>query len=216
MALLRIRTFRISVSGNLCARLGFGGMPFLLPLLQQVGLGFSAELSGLLLVPMAFGIIFSKLLALRILRRMGYKYYLLVNTILVGLTLWSFQIINLGTSPYTIACMTFILGTFISAQFTGMNSLAFADVREDELSASTSITSTVQVLSQSLGVAVSAILLRIYSSHAIQLTPAIFHETFFTMGLITLASAFIFIKLKADDGSQMLTSRAEQPDKTVS
>ena len=81
--LFRMRTFRVSVFGNLCARLGFAGVPFLLPLLQQVGLGFSAQLSGLLLMPSAFGIIFAKLMAIKILRRVGYKKYLLINTFLV-------------------------------------------------------------------------------------------------------------------------------------
>lgn len=205
--LFRIRTFRISVFGNLFARLGFGGMPFLLPLLQQVGLGFSAQLSGLLLVPMAFGIIFSKLITLHILRRIGYKRFLLINTVAVSLVLWTFQIINIHTSLYTIASLTFILGIFIAAQFTGMNSLAFAEISNDDLSASTSITSTTQVLAQSLGVAVGAILLRYYSTYSKQpslLTPTTFHQTFFSMGVITFISALIFIWLRADDGKQML------------
>jgi EmrB/QacA subfamily drug resistance transporter len=206
--LLNRRSFRISVMGNVFARLGFGGMPFLLPLLQQVGLGYSAQLSGLLLAPMAFGIIFSKLFALHALRWMGYRRYLFANTLCVALILWIFQIINADTSAYTIAVLTFIFGIFLSSQFTGMNSLAFADIHEDELSASTSITSTVQILGQSLGVAVAAILLRYFSSfpgeQANLLTIPIFHQAFFAMGIITILSSVIFIRLKADDGKEML------------
>ena len=204
--LLKIRTFQISVVGNLCARLGFGGMPFMLPLLQQVVLGFSAEMSGLLLAPMAFGIVFSKLLASRILRLVGYKKYLLGNTILVALVLWSFQLITPQTSAYMIAVLTFIFGIVLSAQFTGMNSLAYSDIVEDDLSSSTSITSTVQVLGQTFGVAVAAILLRYFSTSGNHdsLTIVTFHEAFFTMGLLTLFSSFIFIRLKAGDGKQML------------
>lgn len=207
--LLRIRTFQISVMGNLCARLGFGGMPFLLPMLQQIGLGFNAQLSGLLLVPMAFGIIFSKLIASRILRRVGYRKYLITNTVIVGLFLWTFQIITIQTSVYTIATLTFIFGIFIAAQYTGMNSLAFAEVHEDELSASTSITSTTQVLSQSLSVAVAAILLRYFSSYQEPpaLTPDVFHHAFFTMGILTFLSALIFVRLKPGDGMQMLSAQ---------
>lgn len=205
--LFRISTFRISVFGNLFARLGFGGIPFLLPLLQQIGFGFSAQLSGLLLAPIAVGIILSKLVASKILHFSGYKRLLLVNTLLVGLLLWVFQLINITTSVYAIAGLTFIFGLLMSTQFTAMNSLAFADLSEDQLSASTSITSTTQVLAQSLGVAVSAILLRYYSAHADQpltLTPAIFHQAFFTMGILTMTSALIFTALKKDDGKQML------------
>jgi MFS family permease len=210
-ALFRNRTFRISVLGNLFSRLGFGGMPFLMPLLQQVGLGYSAQLSGLILAPMAFGIIFSKLLAIRILRRLGYRRYLLINTTLVGLMLWCFQIIDQQTPVYLSAGLIFVLGILVAAQYTGMNSLAFAELHEDELSASTSITSTIQTLSQSLGVAVSAILLRYYSSN-LQLTPPVFHHTFFLMGVLTLLSALIFIRLKPGDGIQMLIAQTERPE----
>lgn len=208
ITLLRIRTFRISVLGNLLSRLGFGGMPFLLPLLQQVGLHFSAQLSGLLVAPIAFGIIFAKVIALRLLRRVGYKRFLLANTLLVGCVLWMFQLITTHTSIYTIASLAFLFGTVTAAQYTGMNSLAFADIHEDELSASTTITSTVQILAQSFGVAVGAILLRFFSStldSTTALTPTIFHHTFFVMGIMTLVSALLFMRLNNEDGKQMLS-----------
>lgn len=205
--LFSIRSFRVSVFGNLFARLGFGGLPFLLPLMQQISLGFSAQLSGLLLVPIAFGIIIAKLITIRILRRVGYRNFLISNTFIVGLVLWLFQIITVHTSVYIIATLTFIFGIFIAAQYTAMNSLAFADLGEDELSASTSITSTVQVLAQSFGVAIAALLLRFYSAHTespLVLTIPVFHHTFFTMGILTFFSTLIFIHLKPNDGKQML------------
>lgn len=205
--LLSIRTFRISVMGNIFARLGFGGMPFLLPLLQQVGLGHSAQVSGLMLAPMAFGIVFSKLASLTILRRIGYRKYLITNTLLVAITLWLFVSITQNTSAFTIAFLTFIFGIVISAQFTATNSLAFADIREDELSASTSITSTVQILGQGLGVATGAILLSLFSYLSTQpasLSVHVFQQSFITMGLMTALAASIFMGLKKDDGKQML------------
>lgn len=212
--LMRIRTFRISVSGNLFSRLGFNGMPFLLPLMQQIALGFSAQFSGLLLVPMAFGIIFSKLTSTRILRRVGYKNFLVSNTIIVALVVWTFQIIDSTTPPPMIAMMTFILGTFVSAQFTAMNSIAFADIPDDILSAATSITSTVQIFASSLGVAISAILLRYFASGTTNpiLTISVFHHTFFALGALTMLSAMIFMRLRKDDGKQMLSPRASEPE----
>lgn len=211
--LFQNRPFRISVTGNLCARLGFGGMPFLLPLLQQLVLGFDAQLSGLLLAPMAVGIVISKLMALRILRYLGYKRYLMLNTIVLAIVISSFQIIHLNTSAITIACLTFILGLVISLQFTGMNSLALADITEEELSSATSITSTVQILAQTLGVAVSAILLRLFLLFTEQgsiLTLPIFQHTFLTMSIFTALSALIFFQLKHHDGRQMLSARSEK------
>lgn len=213
MNLFNIRTFRISIIGNLFARLGFGGVPFLLPLLLQVSLGYSAQLSGLLLVPIAFGILLVKLFSLRVLRFLGFKYLLIINTIIVGLSLWIFCFINLHTSVFVIAAFTFLFGCLIALQYSGINSLAYAEISPEEHSSAISIASTVQQLSQSLGVAVSAIFLRYYSSLSstnFALPPHVFHQTFFTMGWLTFLSTFIFIQLKPKDGSQMLTAPAQK------
>ena len=123
-----------------------------------------------------------------------------------------FQIIHMATSVYVIACLTFIFGVFTAAQYTGMNSLAFAEISSDDLSASTSITSTVQVLAQTLGVAISAILLRYFASHLkepLLLTTTVFHQAFFSMSILTCLAVFIFIGLKREDGQQMLVERVD-------
>jgi EmrB/QacA subfamily drug resistance transporter len=209
--LLRIRTFRISIIGNLCARLGFGGVPFLLPLLMQIGLGYSAELSGALLVPIALGIMLVKSISLRVLRLTGYKKLLLINTILVGGALWAFMIVNIHTPVYVIAALTFLFGFLISLQYSGMNSLAYADVSTDDLSSATSLVSAMQQVSQSFGVAVGALLLRYYSTaHLSILTPTVFHETFYAMGILTFISTFIFLGLQTKDGYQMLRGPAQE------
>src|SRR4029077_14548640 len=109
----------------------------------------------------------------------------------VGIVLLVFQMVTLHTPIYLIALLTFIYGVFVSAQYTGMNSLALAEIKDEELSASTSITSTMQILAQSLGVAVSAILLRIFSSyghHTVMLTVTDFPHAFFALGIITFLS----------------------------
>lgn len=204
--LFYIRTFRIAIIGNLCARLGFGSLPFLLPLLLQVGLGYTPQLSGLLLVPIAFGILVVKVLSLRILQTLGYKRLLLINTSLVAISLLSFRVINITTPTYLIAFLTFLFGLLISLQYSGMNSLAYADVPQQQLSSATSIMSTMQQVSQSFGVAVAALLLRFFSRGNMDvLTPSIFHEVFFTMGILTFLSIMIFTQLKPNDGHQMLT-----------
>lgn len=204
--LLGIRTFKVSVIGNLLARLGFGGIPFLLPLLFQVSLGYSPQLSGLLLAPIALGVLIVKPLSLRILRLFGYKKLLLLNTFLVGLSLWFFLWVNQTTSLVIIVLLTFFYGFLIALQYTGMNSLAYANVEQENISAATSIMSTVQQLSQSFGVAVAAILVRFFSvtSHPLELTLKTFHASFFTLGIITLCSGGIFIILKKEDGHELI------------
>lgn len=204
--LFKSRTFRISVFGNLTSRLGFGGVPFLLPLLLQIGLGFSAQLSGMLLAPTALGIVLIKPFILPLLRFFGYKRLLILNTILVGFSLLLFEIVNITTSIYSIACLTFLFGFLISLQYSSMNSLAYADVAQENLGAATSVMSTMQQLAQSFGVAVSALLIRFFSPispSGFLLNTTVLHHTFIAMGIITFFSTLIFIQLKPEDGEQM-------------
>src|SRR5262249_27960128 len=58
--IFRLRTFRVSVLGGFATGLGIGGMPLLLPLLYQVGLGLPAWVSGLLMMPAAAAAMFMK------------------------------------------------------------------------------------------------------------------------------------------------------------
>ena len=81
LSLFRIRTFRASVSGSFFTRLGIGGIPFLFPLLYQVGLGFTPIQSGLLLMPQAIAAMSLKLMIPRILARIGYRGVLISNTV---------------------------------------------------------------------------------------------------------------------------------------
>ncbi len=205
--LLRTRTFSISVAGNLLARLGFGGVPFLLPLLLQIGLGYSPRLSGLLLAPIALGVFLVKPLSFSILRWFGYKNLLLLNTLLVSVSLWSFFSIDQHSSVYTIAFLTFLYGFLIALQYTGMNSLAYANITENNMSAATSIMSTTQQLAQSFGVAVSAIFLSFFTArhsgdHVLSIQ--IFHDTFLMLGVLTFFSGLIFTFLKKEDGLELI------------
>lgn len=204
--LFRIRTFRVSILGNLFARLGFGGFPFLLPLLLQIGLGYNSQTSGLLLAPTALGVLIVKPLSVHILRWFGYKKLLIVNTILVGIALGMFAFINAQTSFIAIALLSFFYGLLISLQYTGMNSLAYANVDAEEMSAATSIVSTTQQLAQSFGVAAAALLIRISASlsHDPALSIRSFHLTFIAMSLLTFASIVIFIQLKKEDGHELI------------
>lgn len=205
--LLHLRTFRVSVLGNLLCRFSFGGVPFLLPLFLQVALGYPAQVSGLLLAPMAFGVLLVKPFSLKLLRLFGYKRLLVLNTVLLSFSMWTFIGINSQTSIPIIACYTFIFGFFTSLQYSGMNTLAYADITPDDLSSATSIMSTMQQISQSFGVAVAAFLLSFYSadlSSRINLTPTVFHHTFFAMGFLTLISVTLFMRLKPNDGTTMI------------
>lgn len=206
--LLFIRTFRISVVGNLLARIGFGGVPFVLPLLLQIGLGFSPQLSGLLLAPIALGIVMVKPLTIYFLRYFGYKRLLIINTFLLGISLSVFSMINKQSSLLLIVFLTFLYGFLVSLQYTGMNSLAYANINdENDFSAATSIMSTIQQFAQSFGVALAALIINILSlslSNHQPLTIGILQNTLITMGVLTVFSALIFTSLQPTDGQELV------------
>lgn len=207
--LLRIRTFRVSVMGNLMARLGFGGVPFITPLFLQIALQFQAQQAGLLLAPIAVGILLGKPFTLRFLRWLGYKHFLILNTLLASLSIFAFALITNHTPVYIIGCFTFVYGFVLTLQYGAMNSLAYADLVPEDLSAATSIMSTLQQVAMSFGVAITALLIHLFVSlfsADSTLTTHVFHYTFLGLGFLTLASTGIFFQLAKDDGQQMLLS----------
>jgi EmrB/QacA subfamily drug resistance transporter len=153
LALFNIRTFRVAVAGGFVTRLGIGGLPFLLPLLYQLGLGLPAWESGLLMMPSAAAAMGMKLLAPRLLRRYGYRRILIVNTVMIGITISLFALVREGTPLALIVLLSLAQGFFNSLQFSSMNSMAYADIDERDSSMASTIASSMQQLSMSFGLA---------------------------------------------------------------
>src|SRR5438876_4470665 len=127
LTLFRNRTFRAAVSGSFFTRLGIGGIPFLFPLLYQVGLGFTPIQSGLLMMPQAVAAMSLKMTMLGILRRFGYRRVLISNTMILGLFIVLFSTIGAGTPVWLIVVQALVFGSFASLQYTSMNTMAYAD-----------------------------------------------------------------------------------------
>ena len=163
LRLFRIRTFRVAVSGSFFTRIGIGGVPFLLPLLYQVGLGFSPIQSGLLIMPQAFGAMCSKSFVGQALQRLGYRGLLVSNTVILGLLLFLFATIGVRTPVWLIVLQAFAYGIFTSMQYTSMNTLAYADLTEPQTSNGSSIASTMQQLSVTFCVATAGLTTALFS-----------------------------------------------------
>lgn len=201
------RTFRVSVLGGFVTRLGFGGMPFLLPLLYQLGLGYPAWQAGLLMVPQALAAMGMKLISRRVMQRFGHRTVLLGNTVFLGLTMMCFTQVDPGAPFGAILALSFAQGFFASLQFTAMNSLVYADIDDRDASKAGSIASTAQQLSLSFGVAIGSLVAAWFLGHvdqtnAAQTIPAL-HKAFFTLGAITIVSAFTFLGLHPHDGNNI-------------
>src|ERR1700733_4074781 len=102
LSLFRLRTFRISVAGGFLTRFGIGGLPFLLPLLYQLGLGFPAWESGLLMMPAAMAAMGMKYFSTSVLKRYGFRQVLIVNTVLSGITICLFSLVGPRTPTVLI------------------------------------------------------------------------------------------------------------------
>jgi EmrB/QacA subfamily drug resistance transporter len=200
--LLRIRTFRLSIMGNIFTRLGFGAMPFLLPLMLQIPLGYSPQFSGLIVAMTAIGAMFVKSFSRDLLAYFGFKYLLLINTILLGLSLSLFSTLTSSTSVILMILYGLICGFLASLQFSGMNPLAFSETLPQELSHATSIHSVTIQISQSFSVALSALVLKNVGVH--HLTLKAFHLTFLIFSIITMLASSVFLFMQKNDGANLI------------
>ena len=205
LKLLKIRTFRVAVSGNMFTRLGIGGIPFLLPLLYQVGLGFTPIQSGLLIMPQAFAAMSLKLTMPLILKKFGYRTVLIANTLALGMMIMLFGTINAGTPVWLIVVMAFTYGFLTSLQYTSMNTLAYADVGEHETSGASTIASTVQQLAVSFGIATASLAAALFIPDRLRATSYHMihgiHLAMFLLAALTIASTIVFSRLRGRDGA---------------
>lgn len=203
--LFRIRTFRSAVVGSFITRLGAGGVPFLLPLLYQVGMGFSPVHSGLLLMPQSLAAIGLKMTMPIILTRLGYRTVLLGNTIVMGATIALFATIGPGTPVFVIVILAICFGFAASFQYTSMNTLAYADVGARDTSMASTIASTLQQMSTSFGVAAASLATAVFIPDRFRSDPAEMihglHSALVALGGLTILSAFVFRELRPDDGA---------------
>lgn len=207
LALFRVRTFRVSVAGGFITRLGMGGLPFLLPLLYQLGLGLPAWQSGLLMMPAAAAAMGMKLIAPRVLGRFGFRQVLVVNTLMIGMTISLFSLVTSATPVGLIVCLGLSVGFFNSLQFSAMNSMAYADIEARDSSMASTIASSMQQLSMSFGLACGSLIAAWYlgdapQTHSTAVTSAL-HYAFLTLGVLTALSSLSFWTLRADDGASV-------------
>jgi len=215
LGLMKIRSFRVAVTGNLFTRLGIGGIPFLLPLLYQVGLGFTPIQSGLLIMPQAFAAMSLKLTMPLILRKFGYRRVLIANTIVLGSLILLFSTIEAATPVWVIVAMAFTFGFLTSLQYTSMNTLAYADVNEKEASGASTIASTVQQLAVSFGIAAASLAAALFIPDRMRATaPELIHGihlAFVFLGVLTIVSTIVFNELRSGDGDAVSRHKAELP-----
>ncbi|WP_333852425.1 multidrug transporter subunit MdtD [Leclercia sp.] len=207
LSLFNTRTFSVGIAGNIASRLGTGCVPFLMPLMLQVGFGYPALIAGCMMAPTAVGSILAKSGVTQLLRRLGYRRTLVGVTVFIGVMIAQFSLQSAELPVWMLILPLFVLGMAMSIQFTSMNTITLADLSDENASGGNSMLAVTQQLSISLGVAVSAAVLRFYEGFDSNNTVEQFHSTFITMGVLTVVSALVFMLLKPKDGRNLIKER---------
>lgn len=198
LRLFGVASYRIGIIGNLFSRLGTSGMPFLIPLLLQVALGYGPTDAGLAMIPVALAGMAAKRVVVPLVGRLGYRRVLVGNTVLVGLAMASFALIAPGQPTWLLVVQFAVFGAVNSLQFTAMNTITLRDLGGELASAGNSLLSMTMMLGVGFGVAVAGGLLGAFAglpggTGAGSL--AAFRWSFACIGAMTLASAAIFWQL---------------------
>lgn len=204
--LFQVRTFRVGIIGNLATRLGISSVPLLLPMMIQIAFGESAVVSGWIVAPMALTAMFGKSAVIRVLNKFGYRNTLMVNTFIIGILICCLSIPSHQVSIYWYIPIIAILGFFNSIQFTSMNTISIADLRDYHTSSGNSFVSVNQQLAIGFGIAFGLIVLKFFEGDVKLIQHDIhnaFRYTFLVIGSLTIISGLIFRRLHFTDGVNM-------------
>ncbi|MFB2564893.1 DHA2 family efflux MFS transporter permease subunit [Rhizobium sp. IMFF44] len=158
---LKLPTFAITISGGSLFRTAIGAVPFLLPLMFQVGFGLSAFHAGMLTLAVFAGNLAMKPATTPILRRFGFKPVLIVNGLLNAIFIAACALFSPDTPLWFVVPVLFIGGMCRSMHFTALNTIAFADIPPGQMTGANTLFSTVFQLTMGMGIAVGAIGIRI-------------------------------------------------------
>jgi MFS family permease len=209
-SMLRLPTLRASIIGGFMFRVGIGALPFLLPLLMQVGFGLSPFQSGLVTFASAAGAMGMKTLAARIIRTFGFRNLMAVNAIVSSAFLAACALFTVTTPLLLIMIILVVGGFFRSLQFTAINTVAYAEVEPAQMSRATTLVSVNQQLAISAGVAVGAFSVEttMLWHHATELNAGMFAPAFLVVSIISAASAWFFWLMPYDAGHEISGRKA--------
>jgi len=210
LSLLKLPTFRASIVGGFLFRLGIGALPFLLPLLLQIGFDLTPFQSGLITFTTALGSMFMKAAVASVLSRFGYRNVLLYNALVSSAFLAACALFVPGM-PYAIMIAILLSGGFFrSLQFTSINTIAYAEIEPLKMSRATAMVAAAQQLALSTGVAVGALVVEITLrlKHATTMDALDFPPAFLIVSLLSASAALIFYRLAPDAGAELSGRKA--------
>jgi EmrB/QacA subfamily drug resistance transporter len=203
---VHVRSYAItSISGGIAFRAAISATPFLLPLLFQLVFGLSALASGVLVLVYFVGNMGIKPLTTPILRRLGFRTVLVGNGVLAGLAIMACALLTPHTPRALVIGVLLLAGMTRSMQFTGLNSLAFADISAEQRSSAATLSSVLEQVASVLGVASGAIVLNLSQKFGAEsaVSAGDFRIAFLLAGITAAAAALSFRRLDADAGIEI-------------
>ncbi|MDE2334141.1 MAG: MFS transporter [Rhodospirillales bacterium] len=209
-SLLRIPTMRLSLACGTLSRISVGAMPFLMPMMFQLGFGYSAAQSGLITFASSIGSLVVRGLAPGIIKRMGFRQVLIWIGALATLLLALAAAFRPGWPLWAIYALLITIGFFQSLQFMAYNTIAYADVSREQMSAATSFYTTFQQMALSLGIATSAAALAVSIRIAGHPGPELsdFSISLLFVSAISMAAPLLATRMDANAGAEMSGHRA--------
>ncbi len=205
----RHQTFRLSLTGGSAARTFIGSVPFVLPLMFQLGMGFDAFRAGLTVAPLFVGNIGIKPFTTAILRFGGFRRVLIVNAALQAATMFGCAALQPGWPPALVALLLLVSGASRSMHFTALSTLPFADTAPDEMNMANLIFSASFQAAFAFGVGFAAALLKIGA----QTTPpplGEFRFAFVVLGVLMLVAMLNHARLPRDAGLSVTLRKAAE------
>ena len=214
-SLLALPTFRASLLGGFLFRIGVGALPFLLPLMMQLGFKLDPFQSGLVTFSSALGALTMKAVAARILKYLGFRTVLVVNALVSASFIATCAAFSRAT-PFAIMIAVLLIGGFFrSLQFTSINAIAYAEIRPERMSRATTLAAVGQQLSLSTGVALSAAVVEfvVHQRASSVIDIADFHAAFLLVAAVSASSVLLFMQLPRDAGADLSHHQQKQSDR---
>jgi hypothetical protein len=207
LSVLRLVTYRTAILGGLPMRVAIGAVPFLLPMLMQLGLGMSPMESGLMTVAVAVGALGTRAVIAKLMMATTFRTLLMATGLATSVIYMAYALFAPDTPRIVMFGVMLLGGLFNSMAMVSLNTVGYAEVPRDRASHATSLASMSQQLSGALGVVLGASMVALTHQWHGESTPTLqsrdFGPAFFVIGLVTLISMLAFRKLRDDDGDEL-------------
>jgi EmrB/QacA subfamily drug resistance transporter len=202
-SLMRLPSFAVSVLAGSLFRVGVGAVPFLLPMMLQLGFGRTPLQSGMVTFAAAAGAVISKPGTQYVLRYFGFRKVLVFNGVVSALGLAVYAAFRADWPLWALYGVLLVTGYLRSLQFTSYNTIAYAEVAPARMSAATTLYSALQQISLTVGIPISAgVLHLVRGGHTVPL-PADFSAAFLVVAAISVLAGPVSLLLPRNAGSEM-------------